>query len=39
LPLAEEADRLATQPGLTGLARQIHPILDRIREWAEDCRA
>jgi tetratricopeptide (TPR) repeat protein len=31
LPLAEEAYRLSTQHGLTALAGQIQPILERIR--------
>jgi hypothetical protein len=32
LPLAEESLRLATQHGLTALARQIEPILNQIRD-------
>jgi predicted nucleic acid-binding protein len=32
LPLAEESLRLATQHGLTALAHQIEPILNRIRD-------
>jgi hypothetical protein len=31
LPLAEESLRLATRHGLTALARQIEPILNRVR--------
>jgi hypothetical protein len=32
LPLAEEAYRLATTHGYTGLARQIEPILNNLRQ-------
>ena len=32
LPLAEEAYRLASQHGLTALAEQIRPFLDRLRQ-------
>jgi hypothetical protein len=32
LPLAEESLRLAIRRGLTALARQIEPILNRIRD-------
>jgi tetratricopeptide (TPR) repeat protein len=35
LPLVEEGLRLATQHGLTALARQIEPILNRIRKLPE----
>jgi tetratricopeptide (TPR) repeat protein len=31
LPLAEEAHRIATRHGLTALARQIEPILEKVR--------
>jgi tetratricopeptide (TPR) repeat protein len=31
LPLAEEAYRIATRHGLTGLAKQIEPILEKVR--------
>jgi hypothetical protein len=31
LPLAEEAFRMASQHGLTALAEQIRPFLDRLR--------
>ena len=32
LPLVEESLRLATRHGLSALARQIEPILNRIRD-------
>jgi len=35
LPLAEEAHRIATRHGLTALAKQIEPILEKVRQALE----
>jgi tetratricopeptide (TPR) repeat protein len=35
VPLAEEAYRIATSHGLTGLARQVKPVLDMVRSKAK----
>jgi hypothetical protein len=36
LPLAEEAQQLAASHGYAVLAKQIEPILDRVRQAAEE---